>query len=345
MDDKQLAKLLDKYLNGTCTAEEKAIIQAWYAREGDGHAFLEALEQEEQQQLKAEMLDQVLHNINAEHNRPKGTQRLLWLKIAAAAIILLVANLAYNTYFAAPAADGSIVRTQTGNSKTINQQLIHNQSKNILRQMLPDSSVVWLNPGASVTFPEKFEAQSRQIQMDGECFFEITKNPGRPFIVRSRHLVTKVWGTSFKISDPSIAAAAKVTVATGKVSVSIRGGNADRAGARLHQEEVLLNPADEVTFTKKANQLYANRKIDISKLDRYKHLNMAFENTTLENIAQTLSRNFSVQISIENRQLAGRTMTADLTELNLPEILEVLKSSMPIHYEISDDHILLKPFN
>lgn len=178
--------------------------------------------------------------------------------------------------------------------------------------------------------------------MAGSCFFEVTKNPNRPFIITSEHIVTKVWGTSFRVLDGKDIKNAKVTVVSGKVSVSKKG---EAVQAKLTAGEVLLYPKEEAVLTDNDTQLITNRQANLSDLKLYDHIDLSFEKAKLTEIVAVLNRKFDTNIKISNKELDNSVMTADLTNLNLPEVLEVLKAAMKLNYEISGDLIILKQTN
>jgi len=329
MDDRQIAKLLEKYLDGSSSDEEKQLVDGWYLRqEGRDDAF-EALPEHKRQQLKDEVLSKVLQQISGEEVRvPRRLLSGIWFKVAASILLLLSLNIGYNLYF------------KTNEPLQLEQQTtIANQSKKMIRQLLPDGSMVWLNPNANISFPKHFSGKTREIKINGEVFFEVTKDREKPFIVHSARLVTKVWGTSFRVSDEADKSIATVTVATGKVSVSSRTA---KSGGTTPVQEVMLLPRDQATLSSGGHLLAKKSNADVAELKKYERLTLKFENTTLQNIIVMLNQNFSVKMEVTDKTLGSRVMDADLTELNLPEVLEVLKASMNLDYELNGDAILLK---
>lgn len=334
MNDKQLAELLDRYIKGLCTAEEAAVINKWYNKYQHEPDVINSFTNESEH-LRRRMLDHVLNQINPDHDKPlvKNTSFINrhWPKLAVAAVLLISLKIFYTNYWVIKEAKNSTAQTE-----------IVNNTKHIIKQVLPDRSIVWLNPEAVVRFPEKFKISSRDISMEGECFFEVTKNPQRPFVIQSKHLVTKVWGTTFKVSDNNTTATAQVTVVTGKVSVSIQGSKAAQTSTRLSAGEVILLPKQKAILKTGQNIFYTDRKADVSDLNIYKHINLLFENARLSMIVAVLKKKFDANIRIENKELDNKVMDADLTGLNLPEVLEVLKASLQLDYEVKEDFILLE---
>jgi transmembrane sensor len=339
MNKIQLSQLLDRYFNGTCTIEEKQVVDNWFELYKDRPGFTENLSDDKKQQLKHRMFSAISDQVGIQEPKITVVRSLYkswWMRIAAAAVLLV---------FAKVLITDKILSTGKYANTPFADIVITNHTKNIIKQVLPDSSIVWLSPNANLSYPKTFKAASRNVALEGECFFEVTKNPQRPFIVNSEHIITKVWGTSFRVLDNKNMLAAKVTVVTGKVSVSKKGTNAYQAEAKLLSGEVMLLPKQEVVYNKNTDLLVASRQADISALNIYKHIDLSFENARLTEIVNVLNEKFEANIKIKDEALNKAVMTADLTGLNLPEVLEVLKTSMKLNYEIANDLIVLKKTN
>jgi transmembrane sensor len=85
--------------------------------------------------------------------------------------------------------------------------------------ILADGSVVHLNEGAKVKYPQKFNEKQRIIEFEGEAFFDITHNPAQPFVIKAKGAEIKVLGTSFNVNTNSGSKDIEVYVETGKVEL------------------------------------------------------------------------------------------------------------------------------
>jgi len=344
MNKIQLSELLEKYIHGNCTPEEIAVIDQWYKKYSNAPGYLDTLPVNERELLKQKMLLKIMSNVGnnglKQQKDPEGKVLSIasrwWFTIPIAAILLILLKFfVFN--------NGT---DQRRNEAANAQTLLVNNTQAIVKQVLPDGSVAWLKPQASLTYPKVFKASSRNVSMKGECFFEITKNARQPFIIISKHITTKVWGTSFEVADYDNARQATVTVLSGKVSVNKRGSAGEEVSAKLAANEVMLKPEQKVTYKQDDNVLVTETKTDITRLDLWKRVNLSFDNDKLASIIKVLERKFNVKIEVADNKLNDAAMTADLTGLNLPEVLEVLKTSMKINYEIiSNDRITLKRTN
>lgn len=335
MNNLQLSKLLENYINGNCTPEEVSMLNHWYDQYQDSPNFVQDLSEENQKLLKNKIFLSIVASTDQTDNPdlpeiPTPKIGMWWLKYAAA--ILLIVSV---TFF-------FLNKSLLWNKKEqLSSQQIHlvNKTGFIIKKILPDQSVVYLNPQASLTYPVEFKKASREVIMEGECFFEITKNPNQPFIINSNHIITKVWGTSFRISDSKDGSSANVIVVTGKVSVSKKGAN------RKSDDEVFLLPKESIVFKGNKNLLYKEKHADMSSVAIWNHVDLSFSDKNLSEIVKVLSSEFNTVIKVQDEELNKVVMNADLTDLNLPDVLEVLKASLNLEYHIDNDIIVVTKKN
>ncbi|RYE22931.1 MAG: DUF4974 domain-containing protein [Sphingobacteriaceae bacterium] len=102
------------------------------------------------------------------------------------------------------------------------------------------------------------------------------------------------------------------------------------------------HPKQKVLLRTDQNTFYTSRQVDVSNLNIYKHINLLFENAKLSMIVEVLNKKFDANIQVEDKELNNKVMDADLSGLNLPEVLEVLKASLQLDYEMNNDLIVLK---
>jgi ferric-dicitrate binding protein FerR (iron transport regulator) len=340
MTKEQLIKVLNNYLNGTSTPEEDAVIDQWY-QQWDNKGSMNDIPDQDHQDLKQKMFREVLNKIDTVP--PLGEAPVVrksiripwWLRLTAAAVVLTV--LAFYSYYS---YTGNKEQPSVAEKKAHDNNLV-NTTTHIIKQVLSDSSVVWLSPGATLRFPDVFGATARRVTMSGDCFFEVTKNPARPFIIESNKLITKVWGTSFHVFDNPDSSEAKVTVVTGKVSVSKRKTSGEVIKPALLKEELVLLPKQQAVFNAANNQLTNHTQADMASLAKWNHIDLSFSNTSFFDIVATLQQQFNVVIQLKDKHLGDAKMTADFSGFNLVEVLELLKLTMHISYEIENDQIIL----
>jgi len=329
-------ELLEKYIKGECTQAEATLVKQWYAsfeHNPDGISNLSFAEEKElEERLYQNILNQV--SVSAQDtqpiNEPRTRKFSLWYKLAGAAAVILVTG----TIALLQIAKIKSARSSDSSSQYI---VITNNSGQIYKSVLPDNSSVWLRPHARLSFPKKFAAASRMVSMNGECFFEVSKNPSRPFIISSRSMVTKVWGTSFLVRDNAQSNLADVSVLTGKVSVAMKTNH--QALLKLEKGEVMLYPHQKVVCLVDKHVLEPHNANNEPALQIWNRVNLSFENKPLSEIIPVLNTTYHVHIRTGSSRVNHYVLTADLAGFNLADVLEALKKSLNVNYQIKNDSI------
>jgi len=333
MNNRKLSALLERYLNGSATADEIAIIDSWYQHYEIHPEQISTLSAAQKSILKNRMFNTIQANIEEEITLKHKVKPLFlrrWFQVAAILTICLSAKF-FIPYF----------NSDTNNYVILSNQYIRikNNSNQIIKQTLPDQSIVYLDPSSTITYPKSFAKNSRNISMKGACFFEITKNPHRPFVINSDRIVTKVWGTSLKITD-QMTGAATVSVLTGKVSVVKKTDVAAKSNL-LAANEVILHAMEKVSLPHLNAVLAKENNPNLSELSIWKHISLSFSGENLTQIVTVLNKSFAAEIIIGDKELNDIKMDADLSDLNLAETLEVLKASLNVDYQLVAGQIIL----
>ncbi|WP_158798180.1 FecR family protein [Pedobacter sp. L105] len=318
MEEDYLKKLVKRYLDKKSTDDELEIFVS-LMRAGKLDQYIqEAMDQDIEPDL------QKTHTIQ----RKNIFTRLRWPAAATIALILSLYN--YISYR----------KNQPDTIAKINIINFRNHTANVAKQILPDGSKVWLNPNTLLSYPTKF-GKLREVSMEGEAFFEVTKDHSHPFQITSGKILTTVWGTSFRIrSMPD--GYAKVSVLTGKVSVSIPEKGRLKTYDVTSHEEVMLLPQEEVTYQQSDRHLVKAPIPAVSDMQIWHKANLSFENTPLNAVAVQLSKYYHVKIDVEGEKLGQYQLTADFTDKNLADILILISKSVHTTYARNDNTIILR---
>ena len=196
--------------------------------------------------------------------------------------------------------------------------------------------MVTLGSGSTLRYPRSFNGNTREIQLTGEAFFNVTKNPNKPFIVHTRSLQTRVLGTSFKI-DAFNGQPVVVAVATGKVQVDRN----DSGSNQLPPLAVLL-PGNEVTWSPESGKAILSHVV-IEDIAGWEKGQLAFTGTPLREVANRLERWYNVKIAISNKRKAAYRMNCILDGTQpLKKSLEVLKATIQSNYTIKDSVVIIQ---
>lgn len=224
VDRKWVYTLFSRYLEGKATEKEKEVVETWLPeiKEGKMTKDLEKMIAEDQDQIWERLADhygfnEALQRKTLPLQERFRTKRLVFLRkyAAVAAITLLIAGWLF--YFSNNKDSFPLLARHENPIPTVYET----GEREIKKISLPDGSVVHLNGNTRLSLiAREFNKQNREIRLEeGEAFFDVVKNPEKPFIVHSRHLQTTVRGTSFNVKAYAELDEDVVAVKTGTVEV------------------------------------------------------------------------------------------------------------------------------
>jgi transmembrane sensor len=315
-------EIIRKYLNNSCSAEEREAVDAWYQSFDQEPDPLRLMNTGEQDSLQRSLYNRFKNslaasNTSANRNPLSGIRfsALFFTVASVAALILFFLKFDLTNEPSAPLLS-------TPNDTQITYR---NAGNSIYKNVLPDHSAVWLSPNSTITYPRMFSGQYRNVSLTGEAFFEVTKDKNHPFIIKSNTITTKVWGTSFRVRA-FINLPAEVSVVSGKVSVN----------PKSVKEEVMLLPNQKVTLSKN-NHLIKDVSAAIKDEMRiWKKVSLSFNDVQLSQVFAALNKNFNIKIYSNDSKLNGLEFTGDFTDQSLPAILDMIKESVNATYAIQE---------
>ncbi len=157
---------------------------------------------------------------------------------------------------------------------------------------LSDQSVVWLNAGSRLIYPSEFRGKERKVILFGEAFFDVEKNPERPFVVETSGYRIKVLGTQFNVSAYPGDDISQTVLTEGSVQVTLEQGN-------WFDKDIVLKPNELFAYDKASN----SSKIEKVRPEMYvlwKDGILQFQKEDLSRILKKLERFYNIQIDLKN---------------------------------------------
>jgi transmembrane sensor len=326
--------ILEKYLAGKCTPEERAIVDQWFKQFENDVEDSRLLNIQERGMLDAKMLHEIKNKIKAHtplrSSDPLVVKRPLTKKLYKAVVGIAAALvMGLMVYYLSE-------RQVDFQPSTITNIKISNTSEGITRHELTDGTMIWLRPKSHIEFPSEFLKDKRELKLAGEAFFDVAKDSARPFIITTGNVTTKVLGTSFNIKAYDEASSIEVAVLTGKVAVDIV-----ETETKTSASSVLLTPNQRVTYVKERNTLEKEEAKTLPELSIWQATDVVFDNVPVKDVIKILDKKFDVRIQASNKNLLNCLIRADFTNQNLPDILELLSKSVEATYELKNDTIYL----
>ncbi|MFD2555100.1 FecR domain-containing protein [Sphingobacterium tabacisoli] len=192
---------------------------------------------------------------------------------------------------------------------------------------LGDGTVVWLNAASSLRYPIAFNGQQRDVELQGEAYFEVSHQPDKPFVVHSRGQRVKVLGTKFNISDYTGVASSITTLLEGKVEIE---------HATTQQKQVLV-PGKQAVVSKET--IRVQTVSDVSDFAAWKDGYFIRTSTTLAEILPELERWYDVTFEIKE-QPTTRAYIALNRDAKLSTVLDALTLNYGISFKIEGRRVV-----
>jgi len=319
-DLEHIETLIARDIDNSLSPEERGVLQAWLEEDTAHRRYYDALKSTWAMTAgaHADFTPATEKNWEAFRQRITATpQRGFlypyrhFLRIAAAVILLGGAATAYFAFFRHPVIK---VMTQARETKTIT---------------LPDGSKAYLNQYSTLTYQAGFKGDERAVHLQGEAFFEVTRQTDQPFVVYAGHTQTQVLGTSFDVKsyEPG---QVEVAVVSGKVAFSTRHNK---------QQRLVLSEGSRGIL--QAAQTLRQAPIEDPNFMAWKEQRLSFQDMRISQVMETLENYFGVQIILKDAA-AGQLRyngTFDPEQLgNIEAVLEVICPTVNLHWTKERDN-------
>ncbi|MGB3108648.1 FecR family protein [Sphingobacterium siyangense] len=188
---------------------------------------------------------------------------------------------------------------------------------------LPDGTKVWLNAGSSLKYPMSFAKNERRVSLEGEAFFEVTKDSARPFKVLSKGQEIEVLGTAFNVNAYPDNTVIKTTLVNGKVKLS---------NDKRYSEAIYLLPGQQSTNSNNGKIQLAN--VDTAPFTAWKEGLFYFDETPLSDALQQIGRWYNVEVKYKGEVPQTHFYGRIKRSKPLRDVLDVLEEG-GLRFELS----------
>ncbi|WP_078669584.1 FecR family protein [Chitinophaga eiseniae] len=318
--DRQLLELLDKYLKGDCTEQERQLLESWYEAyesrlAGDGPAEVPAL------------YDGMVAQLQAEKTWVAPVKKMrTWWKAAAAVLVLIAgATLAWVIW----PSGMQEVRTLAGHHRQVT---------------LPDGTKVWLNVSSSLKYSNGMKNGQRDVYLEGEGYFDVATNDLHPFIIHTKDITVKVLGTRFNLKAYN-GESLETALLQGKVAVSLNS---------LPEKSLQLAPQQKLTLTRKADAEQASGEdwgefiAEVQPIRRegetetgWQKDKLEFHNKSFSELARIMERWYGKTILIKNASLNSNRFNGTFRREDVTRALKALQLTADFNYKIKGDTVII----
>jgi ferric-dicitrate binding protein FerR (iron transport regulator) len=279
--------------------------------------------------------------------RPAGLYRILsqWKYAAVLVGVMAIAGIIYYllqvTQREVPnVADGSLPIVSQTIAEAINNS--NDQEKEV---RMEDGSTIRLAPHAVVRYGRQWTtAGTRDVYLSGEAFFEVAKDPNKPFRVFSHELVVKVLGTSFRVKAPEKENEFSVTVHTGKVSVYNRKNEQDQTDINTQiLSGIVLKPNQQVVYQRNEEKFQKVLKeypvlVNPTSINN----NFKYENVPVAAVLEEIKTAYGIDIAYDKETIRNCRITADLSNESIYKKLDLICMAMEARYNVIDGEVSLQ---
>jgi transmembrane sensor len=327
-----IKSITEKYIKGKCTPDElesaltlfadpyhnlelrPTLFKYWMHEEESGTSEIPA-------EAMSIILDKVHHRINLAQSQ-KSESRIKKLifnisKIAAILILGLLLGLTVQNlkktepvYFTSIAPKGSVSQ-----------------------MVLPDNSIVYLNAGSQLKYTVEGLKGKREVFLDGEAWFDVTKNEKKPFVVHTPFYDVKVFGTQFNV---------KAYKTDNEIVTTLEKGSVQIASSENFKisENQMLRPGEQLIYSSLKKTIEV-KKVETRMFTSWKDNKLIFINMNLKELIVLLERKYGVEIKTSDNSILNYHYDGIIKDETILEVLDLLKETLPIKYKIEGQTILI----
>lgn len=322
MNDDIFYEIALKYFANTASIEEEKLLEQYLLiaeYKEKYNVLLETLQNESKNTNDAFSLERGLKKLRSKIKQSKKRNIFKYQKrmaIAATIVIFLGLGMLLNSVFFIP--------------KTIQYVTVTSPAGERINVLLPDSSSVYLNSGATLSYPEEFISNKRNVQLVGEAFFKVKRNVKKPFVVQSGNFKTTVLGTSFNVVNKD-ENNFQVTVKTGKVKVE----------NTVTKRQFILEKNTQVVLNKLEGHLVKESVNAMAITDWHKNL-LRFDAITAKEAFSKIEKWYNVKIRCKSASILNRKIRAAYNNEPVDKVFKSLEFMIGIKYKIENDSIIIK---
>ena len=307
--------ILYKFFEGNASFEEEAAVKQWMEESAENRlAFLK-----ERKLFDAMLLlgnEEIIKNGKKRFSINLSSLRTELIKIAAVVAITL---------------GGSYFYYQSSLEKELMaMQTITVPAGQRINITLVDRTNIWLNARTSLSYPVKFGKNNRQVVLDGEAYFDVTKDKSKPFIVQTDNYNVEVLGTQFDVNAYS---------ETGEFETTLMSGSVKVASASDSTQKITLKPNNKVFLQ--------DGKLHVTAVDdynpyRWKEGLICFKNETFTSIMKDFEKYYGLTIQVKNKNVFKYVYTGKFRQTDgIDYALRVLQKDIKFTYQRDDENQII----
>lgn len=315
-------ELIAKRFTGEILDAEDAVLENWLAASEANRQYFGQMQQLWQRSATAQLTFEQPLDLEAALIRTKSKIKQIpfrgkaktiainaWRIGIAASIVLITAAI---WFFQSPGAE------PTATLATL---------ENTLRDTLNDGSTVALNQHSSLS--ANFSKHSRRIKLRGEAYFEVTKNPEKPFSIEVKQVEVTVVGTRFNVDNRSDSSKVVVSVEEGRVRVQI--------GSQI----IFLNAGEQASIDCSSGQILRSNLPPSGNVKAWFDRHFVFDDVPLSEVIPILERAYNVRIELKNKDLGNCRLRTRFNDESISRVLSLIAETFSLKIDSDNGRYLL----
>ena len=323
LDKNKIDELLPRYCEGQVTEEERLLVETWMNESEENRRVVKQIHSlylatDTIHVMKKVDTEKALSRVKGRITGRKKTMWWEWAQRAAAVLFI-------------PLLVVQLVHYWGGDEQELAQMLEVKTNPGMTTSLtLSDGTVVFLNSESRLTYPSHFNGDTRNVTLQGEAYFEVTRNEEIPFKVHTEELDVKVLGTKFNFRNYKDDLEAKVCLLEGKVALNTR------------QKETILHPDQQALLDKKTGKLFVSGTKAAYSAE-WTNDRLYFDEVLLSDIIKELERSYDVKITVADDTLNTIRFYGNFRkrEQSIQEIMNVLSSTDKMTYTMNGKNIVI----
>lgn len=316
-------RLVEKFFTNKTTSEETERVLDWFDTSGGKQYLQERLDidydlmnrnelRKMVSELNSDDLYQVIQNQIVPERKKVTYHKPDWVgyafKAVAAILVILTASLF------------TINQQRYASEQVVEREPIHFQANNDENReiTLSEGSVIQLNKNSELTISEDFMRGTREVELNGEAFFDVVHNPDQPFIIHANESDVEVLGTSFNVK--SLPEQTNVQVAVIEGSVTFKNVNDTPESETL---SVTLSKGQYGYMDIQKRTILVD-ELAVENYLAWKTGRFEFENLTLQQVCNQFNRLYAIECSYSNKEIQNLYLTANFSNESMEKTFNLI---------------------
>ncbi|WP_297908763.1 FecR domain-containing protein [uncultured Parabacteroides sp.] len=319
--------LLSKYVDHTISAEELETLRLLVNLSDDDELSLSLSRLWEKWRFTEEVNERVVRDMFSEIQNRTRKERfvMMFRKLARVAAILLIPLLSmlsgylyFNPVDRNDSTGNLVVRVDKGEKSGVT---------------LPDGTQVKLNAESRLSYTHDFGRELRQVNLEGEAYFEVTRNENKPFVVHTKYLNIEVLGTSFNVYSYECENVMEMALISGQIKLQTCSDPS---------RVVYLKPNEKALFNKESGVITVE-KTDNRFETAWLRGDLVFRSAKLSDVLTKLERRYGVNIHLKDSSLVDDLFTGYFDSEYIVEVMDLLEKHYDFTYDVRGDDIFIHP--